>query len=267
MVPTIGFTFLFLAITTCFFQIAFYLLKDFKIFAVSNSNFAKLQKNLTLSVSVFCALSMLCLIYSYVISDFSVENVYQNSHQLKPLIYKISGSWGNHEGSILLLVTILTFYSSAFAFFSKVEDSSKSLILTIQASISFGFLAFIIFTSNPFIRIFPVPTSGLGLNPILQDIGLAMHPPMLYTGYIGFSLIFSFAICMLLKEKLDRNFAKFLRPWLTFSWSFLTLGIGLGSWWAYRELGWGGYWFWDAVENVSFFLLPPSVATAIEICC
>lgn len=261
MIPNIGFTFLFFAITISFFQIAIPCIKNIKIFAAKNLNLTKFQNNATLAVGISCAISMLCLIYSYIISDFSVENVYLNSHQLKPLIYKISGAWGNHEGSILLLVTILTFYSCAFAIFSKVDDKNKEKILTIQAFITFGLLSFVIFTSNPFVRIFPIPTDGLGLNPVLQDIGLAMHPPMLYTGYIGFSLIFSFAICGLLQERIDKNFAKFLRPWLTFSWSFLTLGIGLGSWWAYRELGWGGYWFWDAVENVS--LMPWLCATAL----
>ncbi len=255
--PTIGFLFLFLAISAAFFQISFY-----AISSISKNYFLlKTQKVFTFLTAIFCSLSMLCLIYSFIVSDFSVQNVYSNSHQLKPLIYKISGSWGNHEGSMLLLVTILTLYSSAFAIFSNINNKDKDLVLTIQSCITFGFLAFIIFTSNPFLRIFPVPDAGIGLNPILQDIGLAMHPPMLYTGYIGFSIIFSLSIAALLKEKIDKNFAKFMRPWLTFSWSFLTLGIGLGSWWAYRELGWGGYWFWDAVENVS--LMPWLCATAL----
>jgi len=259
--PNIGFALLFLALSASFFHISFYILGNCKKLPIDNAKSVKLYKNLTFAISISCVGALFCLIYSYIISDFSVQNVYLNSHILKPLIYKISGSWGNHEGSMLLLVTILSFYSAAFAILSRIDDHSKSLILTIQSAIIFGILAFIIFTSNPFIRIFPVPQTGLGLNPVLQDIGLAMHPPILYTGYIGFSLIFSFSICALLQEKIDKDFAKFLRPWLTFSWSFLTLGIGLGSWWAYRELGWGGYWFWDEVENVS--LMPWLCATAL----
>ncbi|MES2677840.1 MAG: heme lyase CcmF/NrfE family subunit [Pseudomonadota bacterium] len=205
--------------------------------------------------------SFLCLIYCHLISDFSISNVYQNSHTLKPIIYKISGTWGNHEGSMLLLLGILNFYNVAFAFLSKINDRQKIITLAVQSIIIFGFVAFIAFTSNPFLKIFPIPTEGLGLNPILQDIGLAMHPPMLYTGYIGFSLIFSIAIAALLTEKIDKEFASKIKPWLMFSWSFLTLGIGLGSWWAYRELGWGGFWFWDPVENVS--LMPWLCATAL----
>jgi cytochrome c-type biogenesis protein CcmF len=205
--------------------------------------------------------ALLSLIFCYISSDFSVANVHQNSHTLKPLIYKISGSWGNHEGSMLLLFCILNFYSFAFAFLSKINDQQKIITLASQSIISFGFIAFIVFTSNPFLKKFPVPIEGLGLNPILQDIGLAMHPPMLYIGYIGFSLIFSIAIAGLLTKKVDQALASKMKPWLMFSWSFLTLGIGLGSWWAYRELGWGGFWFWDPVENVS--LMPWLCATAL----
>ena len=207
------------------------------------------------------ATSLFCLIYCYVVSDFSVSNVYQNSHTLKPLIYRISGAWGNHEGSMILLLYILNVYSCAFAFLSKINYPQKIITLSSQSLISFGFTAFIVFTSNPFLKLFPVPIEGLGLNPILQDIGLAMHPPMLYAGYIGFSLIFSIAIASLLTKKVDQEMALKMKPWLMFSWSFLTLGIGLGSWWAYRELGWGGFWFWDPVENVS--LMPWLASTAL----
>ncbi len=205
--------------------------------------------------------TQLCLIYSFVISDYSVENVYKNSHHLKPLIYKISGSWGNHEGSMLLLITVLCAYTLAFSFLSKISTQQKLIITSSQSLIIALFAAFTAFTSNPFARIFPTPFEGLGLNPILQDIGLALHPPMLYTGYLGFSLIFSFAIAGLLCEKVDRDFIRKMQPWLFFSYGFLTLGVGLGSWWAYRELGWGGYWFWDPVENVS--LMPWLIATAL----
>ncbi|MCE3254982.1 MAG: cytochrome c-type biosis protein CcmF [Rickettsiaceae bacterium] len=213
------------------------------------------------AVFLLSAFSFFSLIFCHVISDFSVANVYQNSHSLKPLIYKISGTWGNHEGSMLMLLCFLNFYSLAFAFLSKINDRQKIITLSSQSIVSFGVSAFIAFTSNPFLQLFPIPLEGLGLNPLLQDIGLAMHPPMLYTGYIGFSLIFSIAIAGLLTEKFDKELAIKMRPWLMFSWSFLTLGIGLGSWWAYRELGWGGFWFWDPVENVS--LMPWLSATAL----
>jgi cytochrome c-type biogenesis protein CcmF len=215
-----------------------------------------------ISFTFFCAVfSQLCLIYSFLISDYSVANVYQNSHHLKPLIYKISGSWGNHEGSMLLLISIISGYSFAFSFLSKIDSEKKLIIVSTQAFIISLLAAFTAFTSSPFSRIFPTPEVGLGLNPILQDIGLALHPPMLYTGYIGFSLIFSFAIAGLLSEKVDHKFAFYLKGWLFFCYGFLTLGIGLGSWWAYRELGWGGYWFWDPVENIS--LMPWIAATTL----
>lgn len=258
MIATVGFLFLFLALSFSFFQTCLYLASYLPQTSFGKLNIfikqdlqPKLQQNFTFLTSASCILAMLALIYCFVISDFSVSNVYFNSHHLKPLIYKITGSWGNHEGSILLLVTILTLYSTAFAILSKIDQNNKALVLAIQAFITFGILSFIVITSNPFLRINPVPESGIGLNPILQDIGLAAHPPMLYTGYIGFSLIFSLAVTALIREKIDQDFAKFTQPWLSFAFSFLTLGIGLGSWWAYRELGWGGYWFWDPVENVS----------------
>ncbi len=211
---------------------------------------------------LFAAIAaQICLIYSFVISDYSVENVYKNSHHLKPLIYKISGSWGNHEGSMLLLITVLCAYTLAFSFLSKTSKEMKLITISSQSVIITLFAAFTAFTSNPFAQIFPTPIDGLGLNPILQDIGLALHPPMLYTGYLGFSLIFSFAIAGLLCEKVDRDFVAKIQPWLFFSYGCLTLGVGLGAWWAYRELGWGGYWFWDPVENVS--LMPWLIASAL----
>ena len=262
MISNIGFTALLLVLTISLLQ-PFVVLKN-------NLQFLKVSSAINFILS---AIAFLCLVYCHIISDFSILNVYQNSHTLKPLIYKISGTWGNHEGSMLLLLCILNFYNVAFAFLSKIEAKdnnnqkaitqsiTQSITLAVQSIIIFGFSAFIAFTSNPFLKIFPIPEEGLGLNPILQDIGLAMHPPMLYTGYIGFSLIFSIAIAALLTEKVDREFASKMKPWLMFSWSFLTLGIGLGSWWAYRELGWGGFWFWDPVENVS--LMPWLCATAL----
>lgn len=238
----------------------------FNFFASRNKKFPleelqKISLRLIAAILIASIATQICLIYSFIISDYSVENVYKNSHHLKPLIYKISGSWGNHEGSMLLLITTLSAYTLAFSFLSKIATPQKLIIISSQSLIITLFAAFTAFTSNPFALIFPTPLEGLGLNPILQDIGLALHPPMLYTGYLGFSLIFSFAIAGLLCEKIDRDFVRKMQPWLFFSYGFLTLGIGLGAWWAYRELGWGGYWFWDPVENVS--LMPWLIATAL----
>ncbi len=261
MAPTIGFAFLLLVFSISIFLPIFNLVSAKKTKALE---LEKISKILVLLIFCCAFFAQLSLIFSYLISDYSVANVYQNSHHLKPLIYKISGSWGNHEGSMLLLITILSGYTLAFAFFSKIATQKKLIILSSQSFIIAAFSAFTAFTSNPFARLFPVPKSGMGLNPVLQDIGLALHPPMLYTGYIGFSLIFSFAIAGLLTEKIDSDFSKYLKNWLFFSWGFLTAGIGLGSWWAYRELGWGGYWFWDPVENIS--LMPWIAATALIHC-
>ena len=265
MIANLGFTALLSILVISFLQpiFTYFALKEFTKWQGKATNFNYLSFFKLSSAAVFSlsVVALLSLIYCYIISDFAVSNVYQNSHSLKPLIYKISGSWGNHEGSMLLLFCILNFYSFAFAFLSKINDQQKIITLTSQSIISIGFVAFIIFASNPFLKIFPTPLEGLGLNPILQDIGLAMHPPMLYTGYIGFSLIFSMAMAGLLTKKVDKELAIKMKSWLMFSWSFLTLGIGLGSWWAYRELGWGGFWFWDPVENVS--LMPWLCATAL----
>ena len=261
MAPTIGFALLLLVFSISIFLPIFNYV-SFKRGKVSDLE--QITKTL-MALIFFSAISaQISLIYSYVNSDFSVLNVYQNSHHLKPLIYKISGSWGNHEGSMLLLISVLCAYSLAFVLLSKISPQKKIIIASSQSLIIAAFASFTAFTSNPFARIFPAPTVGLGLNPVLQDIGLSMHPPMLYTGYIGFSLIFSFAIAGLLLEKIDENFAARLKNWLFFSYGFLTLGIGLGSWWAYRELGWGGYWFWDPVENIS--LMPWIAATALIHC-
>lgn len=268
MAPTFGFALLLLVLSISIFLPFFNFISARKIktsqLTLKNLELEKITKILTALIFFSAVSSQISLIISYVNSDFSVLNVYQNSHHLKPLIYKISGSWGNHEGSMLLLITVLCGYSAAFVFFSKISSEKKIIIASSQAIIIAAFTAFTAFTSNPFARIFPIPLEGLGLNPVLQDIGLAMHPPMLYTGYIGFSLVFSFAIAGLLLTKIDEDFARHLKNWLFFSWGFLTAGIGLGSWWAYRELGWGGYWFWDPVENVS--LMPWLVATALIHC-
>jgi cytochrome c-type biogenesis protein CcmF len=202
------------------------------------------------------------LTYAYVVSDFSVYNVVANSHSLKPMLYKISGVWGNHEGSLLLWVLILALYGAMVSMFGgNLPPTLKARVLAVQAIIALGFIAFLLLTSNPFERIFPAPADGNDLNPLLQDPGLAFHPPMLYAGYVGLSTAFSFAVAALIEGKVDAAWARWVRPWTLVAWVFLTAGIVLGSWWAYYELGWGGFWFWDPVENASF--MPWLVATAL----
>jgi cytochrome c-type biogenesis protein CcmF len=202
------------------------------------------------------------LTHAYVTSDFSVFNVVQNSHSAKPLLYKITGVWGNHEGSMLLWILILSVFGSAVAAFGgNLPPTLRARVLGVQAWIGIGFIAFTLLTSNPFLRQFPAPFDGEDLNPLLQDPGLAFHPPMLYAGYVGFSMAFSFAIAALIEGKVDAAWARWVRPWTLLAWSFLTGGIALGSWWAYYELGWGGWWFWDPVESVSF--MPWLLGTAL----
>ena len=211
---------------------------------------------------ILVSLSFLALTYAYISSDFSVSLVANNSHSLKPLIYKISGVWGNHEGSLLLWVLILTFYSAAVALLGKrLPLKLISLVLSCQGLIASAFVSFILFTSNPFTRLFFPKIEGEGFNPILQDFGLAIHPPFLYLGYVGLSVTFSFSVAALLLGKVDTIWVKWVRPWTLIAWVFLTVGIALGSWWAYRELGWGGWWFWDPVENASF--MPWLATTAL----
>tara|TARA_B100001989_G_scaffold251645_1_gene231334 strand:- start:3039 stop:4985 length:1947 start_codon:yes stop_codon:yes gene_type:complete len=205
--------------------------------------------------------SFTALAYSYAVSDFTVHNVASNSHSLKPLIYKITGTWGNHEGSMLLWALILSLFGVLLARHKDMPLFFKSTALAVQGSLSLGFLAFITFTSNPFERISLPPLDGAGLNPILQDIGLAMHPPLLYTGYVGFSAVFALAIAALIHGKMDRIWARCAKPYLLLAWTSLSAGIALGSWWAYYELGWGGWWFWDPVENAS--LMPWLMGTAL----
>lgn len=208
------------------------------------------------------ALAFGALVHLYVVSDFSVANVFQNSHQSKPLLYRITGVWGNHEGSLLLWVLILALFGAAVAAFGhNLPVVFRARVLAVQALIAVGFLAFTLFTSNPFARLDPAPLEGRGLNPILQDPGLAFHPPLLYLGYVGFSTTFSFAIAGLLEGRIDPSWARWLRPWTLLAWIALTLGIALGSYWAYYELGWGGFWFWDPVENASF--MPWLAGTAL----
>jgi cytochrome c-type biogenesis protein CcmF len=206
--------------------------------------------------------AFLALAEAYVSSDFSVLNVWANSHSAKPLIYKFSGVWGNHEGSMVLWVLILALFGAAVALFGTYLPASlKANVLAVQASVSFAFLLFILLTSNPFERLVPAPPEGRGLNPILQDPALAFHPPFLYAGYVGFSMAFSFAIAALIEGRTDAAWARWVRPWTLAAWMCLTLGIAMGSWWAYYELGWGGWWFWDPVENAS--LMPWLAGTAL----
>ncbi|RMF01583.1 MAG: heme lyase CcmF/NrfE family subunit [Alphaproteobacteria bacterium] len=211
---------------------------------------------------LFLLIAFLCLMAAYVTSDFSVANVWQNSHSAKPLIYKISGVWGNHEGSMVLWVLILAVFGACVALFGRnLPDEMRACVLAAQGSIGAAFLLFIITTSNPFMRLDPAPLDGKGLNPILQDPALAFHPPFLYAGYVGFSLAFSFAIAALITGRIDAAWARWVRPWTLAAWMCLTLGISMGSWWAYYELGWGGWWFWDPVENASF--MPWLAGTAL----
>ncbi len=217
----------------------------------------------TALLQLACVLTaFLALTHAYVTSDFTVLNVARNSNSAMPLLYKISGTWGNHEGSMLLWVLILVVFGAAVALFGgNLPAPLRARVLSIQAWIAIGFLSFTLFTSNPFERVFPPPLDGADLNPLLQDPGLAFHPPMLYMGYVGFSMAFSFAVAALIEGRVDAAWARWVRPWTLAAWCVLTGGIALGSWWAYYELGWGGWWFWDPVENVSF--MPWLLGTAL----
>ena len=211
---------------------------------------------------VFVAVAFVALTYAYVTSDFSVQNVWANSHSAQPMLYKWSGVWGNHEGSMLLWVRILALFGGLVATFgSNLAASLRARVLAVQGSIGTAFLLFVITTSNPFLRLDPAPIDGRDLNPLLQDPGLAFHPPFLYLGYVGFSTAFAFAVAALIEGRVDAAWARWVRPWTLAAWMFLTIGIAMGSWWAYYELGWGGWWFWDPVENASF--MPWLAGTAL----
>ncbi|GAB4389395.1 heme lyase CcmF/NrfE family subunit [Albidovulum sp.] len=211
---------------------------------------------------VCLAIAFAALTHAFVTSDFSLRLVFLNSHTLKPLLYKVTGVWGNHEGSMLLWVLILALFgASAHWFGASLPERLKARVLGVQALIGLAFLAFILFTSNPFLRLAEPPMNGQDLNPLLQDPGLAFHPPFLYLGYVGLSMSFSFAVAALIEGRVDAAWARWVRPWTLAAWMFLTVGIALGSWWAYYELGWGGFWFWDPVENASF--MPWLVAAAL----
>ncbi|WP_313540027.1 heme lyase CcmF/NrfE family subunit [Sphingomonas sp.] len=219
-------------------------------------------RHIALVQALFALLAFLLLIWLFVTSDMSVLLVAENSHSLKPMLYKVAGAWGNHEGSMLLWVTVLAAAGAGVALFERrLVAETLSATLAAQAAIAIGFYAFLAFASNPFARLNPAPADGQGLNPLLQDPGLAFHPPTLYLGYVGLSVAFSFAVAALLMRDVGPAFAKAMRPWVLAAWIFLTIGITAGSYWAYYELGWGGWWFWDPVENAS--LMPWLAATAL----
>ncbi len=230
--------------------------------ARGNTAWMATGRSCAITVFLLTALAMLALMHAYVTSDFSVLNVVQNSHTDKPLLYKITGVWGNHEGSMLLWVFMLSLCAAAVAVFSNnLPPELRARVLAVQGMIGVGFMLFILLTSNPFLRDFPAPANGDGLNPVLQDPGLAFHPPFLYLGYVGFSVAFAFAVAALIEGRVDAAWARWVRPWTLASWCALTIGIAMGSWWSYYTLGWGGWWFWDPVENAS--LMPWLVGTAL----
>ncbi len=227
-----------------------------------NARLSALAAPAALAQFICIGISFAALSISFATSDFSVALVVNNSHTLKPLLFKLSGVWGNHEGSMLLWVLILAGFGAAVAYGAKrLPVDLKLRVLAVMGMIGVVFLAFVLLTSNPFLRMDPAPFEGAGLNPVLQDLALALHPPLLYAGYVGLSVSFAFAVAALWKGEVDAAWARFVRPWVLLSWSTLTLGIALGSWWAYYELGWGGWWFWDPVENAS--LMPWLIATAL----
>ncbi len=255
MIPSIGNFSLWLSIIFGSLQFLFSYKKNYSSFQIN--------KTAALGLILSSILSFSCLIYSYIVSDFTVLNVYQNSHTSKPLIYKIAAAWGNHEGSMLLWILVLCIFN--YFLFKLLNKKNFTLIfkaLEVQALIIIIFLVFTIFTSNPFERIFHSQENGMGFNPLLQDPALAIHPPLLYIGYVGFSAAFSISIATL---KLNNNekipWHIYIKPFVIISWTFLTIGIALGSIWAYYELGWGGWWFWDPVENAS--LMPWLLGTGL----
>jgi len=258
MIVEIGFFALILALSAAVVQAVFPMIGA----ARSDRILMDMAKPAAIIQFVLVAIAFGALTYCHVVSDFSVLNVADNSHADEPLLYKVSGVWGNHEGSMLLWELVLTIYGMTVAVFgSKFPTVLHARALAVQSMISVGFLLFIIFISNPFARLYPVPLNGNGLNPLLQDPGLAFHPPVLYLGYTGFSMAFSFAIAALIEGKVDAVWARLVRLWTLAAWSFLTLGIAGGSWWAYYTLGWGGWWYWDPVENAAF--MPWLTGTAL----
>ncbi len=258
MLSNFGVIFSSIALITSFILIYF----SFLELKISDSKIPKKIYNFSLAQLIFSLLSFLILLIGYVFSDFSMINVYENSHTTKPLFYKISGTWGNHEGSLLLWTNILVIFSFLFLILTKNKNKNfKILTLIFQNFLIATFFIFLLTNSNPFSPIFPIPNEGMGLNPILQDPALAVHPPLLYVGFVGSSIYFSAALAALISKVEAKSLATTIKPWVSVSWFFQTLGILVGSIWAYYELGWGGYWFWDPVENSS--LMPWFLMTAL----
>ena len=226
------------------------------------SDLAALVRPAAIAQGIVCGVSFVMLLWLFAITDLSVKLVAMNSHSAKPMVFKLAGAWGNHEGSMLLWVTVMGLSGALIALVERrLPEKTMLATLAAQAFVGIGFYAFLIFSSNPFERLPQPAIEGLGLNPLLQDIGLAFHPPTLYFGYVGLSVAFSFAVGALLTRQVTPEFARVMRPWVLGAWVFLTLGITAGSYWAYYELGWGGWWFWDPVENAS--LMPWLAATAL----
>jgi len=258
MIPELGHFALILALGLALIQAVFPLVGSF----TRNQAWMAMARPLAWGQFTFLAVSFACLLQAFLTDDFSVVYVATNSNSLLPTMYKVSALWGAHEGSLLLWALLLGAWGAAVASFSSnLPSQVVARVLSVMGMISIGFLLFMLLTSNPFERLFPAALEGRDLNPLLQDPGLAIHPPMLYMGYVGFSVAFSFAIAALMGGRLDAAWARWSRPWTTVAWVFLTIGIALGSWWAYYELGWGGWWFWDPVENASF--MPWLAGTAL----
>jgi cytochrome c-type biogenesis protein CcmF len=258
MIPELGHVALILALVIAVVQAAFPLAGSL----AGNRPWMQMARPLAYGQFTFLAIAFACLVQAFLTSDFSVLYVAQHSNTLLPTIYKVSAVWGGHEGSLLLWALFMAAWGAAVALFSgNLPLSVVSRVISVQGMVAIGFLLFMLLTSSPFERLFPAPAEGRDLNPLLQDFGLAVHPPMLYMGYVGFSVAFAFAIAALIGGHLDAAWARWSRPWTTVAWVFLTIGIALGSWWAYYELGWGGWWFWDPVENAS--LMPWLVGTAL----
>ena len=230
-------------------------------FVTARTTGVSITRTCAITQALLITAAFAALMHGFITSDFSLYNVAANSHSSKPMIYKIAATWGSHEGSLLLWVLILAIFGAGVAIRTRATPDFTARVLSVQAWITTAFLLFLLLGSNPFLRLDPAPIDGNDLNPLLQDIGLVLHPPLLYLGYVGFSIVFSFAIAALLDGRIDAGWARMVRPWILIAWVCLTAGISLGSWWAYYELGWGGWWFWDPVENVSF--MPWLLGTAL----
>ena len=258
MIPEIGHFSLIIALALALLQGVFPIAGSFR----GNSAWMAMARPVAAGQCTFVTIAFACLVYSFANNDFSVLYVASNSNSMLPIYYRIAATWGGHEGSLLLWSEMLVVWTFAVALFSRqLPEVTVARVLGVMGLISVGFLCFMLFTSNPFERLLPAAPDGRDLNPLLQDFGMIVHPPMLYMGYVGFSVAFSFAIAALMGGRLDAAWARWSRPWTLVAWMFLTLGIFMGSFWAYYELGWGGWWFWDAVENASF--MPWLVGTAL----